>query len=160
MAKSARLNQRGSPEAVAKRRAGRSFNDVLTHAGSTTLGDGRTEKRRQRLVKELNDGKTRTGRALKPLDVLLRVQELLALGETATSLRKAMKVKKRARVGGPEVVVAVRELHRAYAFPTEAYGFVGIGSDTLHEAGVLEGRGEGRGAARKRGTPARKGRGR
>jgi hypothetical protein len=130
-------NRRGSPEAVAKRRAGRSFNDVLSAIGGRGgLSDGRTEKRRQRLLKELEDGKSRTARELKPLDILLRVQELLDLGEPAASLRKVLKSKKRASLTGPEIVDAVKKLHKAYAFRPEVYGFVGIDLDVLALAGV------------------------
>src|SRR5262245_50389402 len=71
-------NRRGSPEAIEKRRVARIFNDVLSGrgAGAHKL-DGRTEKRRQRLLKELEAGKARGSRELKPLDVLQHVQELM-----------------------------------------------------------------------------------
>ena len=73
-------NKRGSPEAVAKRRAARKFNDIALGAGaSSTRLDGRTEKRRQRLLKEVTAGSVR-GATLKPVDMLLRLQELLTLG--------------------------------------------------------------------------------
>lgn len=90
-------NRRGSPEAIEKRRAGRFFNDVL---GGRRTGDGRrdgrTEKRRQRLLHELEKGVARGSRELKPLDVLQRVQELIELGEPISSIRKVAKVRKTA----------------------------------------------------------------
>src|SRR5579862_9254150 len=94
-------NRRGSPEAIEKRRAARFFNDVL---GGRKLGgaklDGRTEKRRQRLLRELENGVARGSRELKPLDVLQRVQELIELGEPISAIRKIAKVKKSTRKSG------------------------------------------------------------
>lgn len=78
---------RGSPEAVEKRRAARQLNSLLlgSSKGAVEL-DGRTEKRRQRLIAELKEGKG--GEALKPIDRLGHVNELLGIGETLGSLRK------------------------------------------------------------------------
>src|SRR5262245_24440308 len=82
-------NRRGSPEAVEKRRAARAFNQALRGGGAGAPAvDGRTERRRKRLLKELAAGTARR-RELKPIDILCRVQELLALGEPLASLRKA-----------------------------------------------------------------------
>lgn len=136
-----RQNKRGSPEAIEKRRAARMFNDVLGgHAAGGKL-DGRTEKRRARLLSELESGKTRGDRELKPLDVLQHVQELLALGETAASIRKAVKPRRTFAQGdAPEALAdVVGRLHKAYAFRVEVYRFVGIGDEVLKAAGVLEG---------------------
>ena len=129
-------NRRGSPEAIEKRRAARFFNDVLGGRGAASQRlDGRTQKRRQRLLKELETGKARGTRDLKPLDVLLRVQELLDLGEGVSALRKVVKVKK---VGlGDDIPLAVQRLHKAYNFRPEVYRFVGIGEDLLKEVGVV-----------------------
>ena len=64
-------NRRGSPEAIEKRRAARQFNDVLGGRGASAQKlDGRTEKRRQRLLKELEDGVARPPK--RPLGVLER----------------------------------------------------------------------------------------
>jgi hypothetical protein len=130
-------NRRGSPEAIEKRRAGRRFNDILTGRGGRRPAlDGRTEKRRQRLLGELSLGTTRTQRPLKPLDVLLRVDELLSLGEPLSSIRKVAKAKKTGL--SPEAIVeAVGQLHTAYHFRPETYRFVGIGEEVLRSAGVL-----------------------
>jgi hypothetical protein len=129
-------NRRGSPEAIEKRRAARFFNDVLGGRSSAINRlDGRTQKRRQRLLKELETGKARGTRDLKPLDVLLRVQELLELGEGVSALRKLVKIKK---VGlGEDLPVAITRLHKAYNFRPEVYRFVGIGEDLLREVGVI-----------------------
>lgn len=139
-------NRRGSPEAIEKRRVARVFNDILGGRGAAAHKlDGRTEKRRQRLLRELEAGKARGSRELKPLDILQRVQELMDLGEPLSSIRKVAKVRKSAVP--PEAIVGVVErLHRAYSFRPEVYRFVGIGEDVLREAGVLE-------AKRARGRP-------
>ena len=90
-------NRRGSPEAIEKRRVARVFNDILGGRGAAAHKlDGRTEKRRLRLLKELEAGKARGSRELKPLDVLQRVQELMDLGEPLSSIRKVTKVRKNA----------------------------------------------------------------
>ena len=129
-------NRRGSPEAIEKRRVARVFNDILGGHGSSSQLDGRTEKRRQRLLRELEAGKARGSRELKPLDVLQRVQELMDLGEPLSSIRKIAKVRK--STVAPEAIVGVVErLHRAYSFRPEVYRFVGIGEEVLREAGVL-----------------------
>ncbi|MBX3262389.1 MAG: hypothetical protein KF782_22100 [Labilithrix sp.] len=139
-------NRRGSPEAIEKRRVARVFNDILGGRGAASHKlDGRTEKRRQRLLKELEAGKARGSRELKPLDILQRVQELMDLGEPLSSIRKVAKVKKSA-VSPESIVGVVERLHRAYSFHPEVYRFVGIGEDVLREAGVLA-------EAAKRGRP-------
>ena len=142
-------NRRGSPEAIEKRRVARVFNDILGGRGSASQAlDGRTEKRRQRLLRELEAGKARGSRELKPLDVLQRVQELMDLGEPLASIRKVTKVKK--NTVAPEAIVGVVErLHRAYSFRPEVYRFVGIGEDVLREAGVLGDGKRARGGAKK-----------
>lgn len=130
-------NRRGSPEAVEKRRAARHFNDVLGGRGVRAPKlDGRTEKRRLRLLAELEAGATRSARELKPLDVLQHVHELLEMGEPLRSIRKVAKVRK-APLAADSVKEAVVRLHRAYAFRPEVYRFVGIDDDILQSAGVL-----------------------
>lgn len=135
-------NRRGSPEAIEKRRVARVFNDVLGgHGSSSAKLDGRTEKRRQRLLKELEAGKARGTRELKPLDILQRVQELMDLGEPLSSIRKVTKVRK--SVIPPEALVdLIERLQKAYSFRPEVYRFVGIGEDVLRLAGVLENAGK------------------
>jgi hypothetical protein len=134
------LNRRGSPEAIEKRRVARLFNDILGgRGGGAHKQDGRTEKRRQRLLRELEQGKVRGARELKPLDVLVRVHELLELGEPLRSIRKVAKV---AKVGSamvpPEAMVeVVSRLHKAYGFRPECYRFVGVDDEVLRTAGVM-----------------------
>jgi hypothetical protein len=132
-------NRRGSPEAIEKRRAARLFNDVLGERGAGRhKRDGRTEKRRQRMLRELESGKIRGSRELKPLDVLQRVHELLELGEPLRSIRKVTKVR-RSTVAPEAMVEVVGRLHEAYAFRPECYRFVGVGDEVLRSAGVLSG---------------------
>ncbi len=131
------LNRRGSPEAVEKRRIARLFNDVLGGAAGAPQRDGRTEKRRQRLLKELEEGLARGKRELKPIDVLLRVNELLLLGEPLAQLRKVVKVRPtEGTFDTAGIVEVVARLHEAYGFLPEAYRFVGIGDDVLARAGI------------------------
>jgi hypothetical protein len=138
--KKAAPNKRGSPEAIAKRRAARAFNDLLDPSGRTGL-DGRTEKRRQRLLSELGSGKTRgSGKALKPIDILSHVTELLELGESIASIRKACRPRP-AVAPDPRLLETLARLHRAYGFPPEAYAFLGIGDEALRRAGIVGGRG-------------------
>jgi hypothetical protein len=128
-------NRRGSPEAIAKRRAGRRFNDLFDEGGPGLL-DGRTQKRRQRLLQELEAGKARgSGRELKPLDVLSHVSELLELCEPLATLRKVCRTRPVPATAEPLVEV-VAQLHRAYGFRPEAYRFVGIDDAVLRAAGI------------------------
>ena len=148
----AKQNRRGSPEAIEKRRAARLFNDVLGGKGGASALDGRTQKRRLRLLRELEEGKARN-RELKPLDILQRVQELLELGESLASIRKVAKVRKSGAEPSPSadgVVDVVARLHEAYGFKAETYRFVGVGDDVLRAAGVLAAPGRSKTRGRKR----------
>lgn len=143
-------NRRGSPEAIEKRRVARLFNDILGGRGTGAhKRDGRTEKRRQRLMRELESGKMRGSRELKPLDVLQHVHELLSLGEPLSAIRKIAKVRKSA-VPPESVVEVVTRLHKAYGFRPECYRFVGVDDDVLRSAGVLGDDAPRRGRSRKR----------
>lgn len=134
-------NRRASPEAIAKRRAARAFNDLLDPSGAGRL-DGRTEKRRKRLLAELEAGRRRgSGRELKPVEILARVDELLELGETPAALRKVLKPRQLPEE--PEALVGVlKRLHQAYGFRPEAYRFLGLDDAVLRSAGVLPRRGQ------------------
>lgn len=118
-----------------KRRAARHFNDVLLGSTASVL-DGRTAKRRARILGELKAGASRAAkRPLKPIDVLLRVQSLIELGEPLSSIRKAIgPVKSAPRT--PELEEGLRSLHRAYGFAADAYAFVGIDEATLRKVGI------------------------
>lgn len=129
------INGRASKQAIMKRRAARHFNDVLLGSSSAAL-DGRTAKRRARILAELKAGASRAAKKpLKPIDVLLRVQSLIDLGEPLANIRKAMgPVKAAPRTA--ELEEGLRSLHAAYGFSPEAYPFVGIDEATLRKAGI------------------------
>lgn len=130
-------SRRGSPEVVDKRRAARHFNEVLAEvgAGASRL-DGRTEKRRKRMLEELREGKTRgAGRPLKPIDVLVRVHDLLELGEPLSALRKVSKPP-RPVPASPDIIDSLKRLHAAYGFRPEVYAFVGIDERAVAKAGL------------------------
>src|SRR5262249_21916347 len=98
--------------------------------------DGRTEKRRQRLLRELENRTARGARELKPLDVLQRVEELLELGEPLASIRKVSKMRKPPTF--PEGAVdVVGRLRKACGVGPETSRCVGIGEDVLRGGGVL-----------------------
>jgi hypothetical protein len=139
--------RRASPEAVEKRRAARLFNQALLGDARPTR-DGRTERRRKRILEELARGMARGGkRELKPIDVLSRVQELISLGEPLASIRKACPRPRPIEIND-EIVEGIRRIHRAYTFPPEAYAFVGLAEEALRAAGVLPGPGLRRAGAR------------
>lgn len=129
-------NRRGSPEAIEKRRVAREFNDVLAGGSSASKLDGRTEKRRQRILRELEENKAHGEKDLKPLDVLTRVHELLELGEPLANIKKARKLPKPVAKTAATVEL-IERLHKAYGFRPECYRFVGVGDEVLGEAGVL-----------------------
>lgn len=117
-------NRRGSPEAIEKRKVARRFNTLLEGGGAgPAKRDGRTEKRRQRLIAELKDG--RGGKDLKPLEVLSKVDELVNIGETAASLKRAG-VKPRRPPVTPDVLAEAETVQAAYGFAPEAWKFLGI----------------------------------
>lgn len=138
-----------------KRRAARAFNEALLGGGARAAAvDGRTERRRKRLLEELASGLARgSKRELKPIEVLSRVKELLEMGEPIASLRKACP-KPRPVEATPEIIEGIRAIHRAYTFPIAVYRFVGLSSEALREAGLLAGpraaRGQGKRAAARR----------
>ncbi len=145
-------NRRGSADVVLTRRAGRRFNDLLVGQHGLAKTDGRTEKRRRRLLDELRQGALRsTGQALKPLEVLLRVQALLDLGEPVASIKKACKPP-RAVEASDAVIDGVRRLQAAYGFSAAAYQFVGIDLPTLRRARVVLGPSAGADAAGAKGA--------
>jgi hypothetical protein len=115
---------RGSPEATEKRRVARALNAIVARSGGGPMGlDGRTEKRRQRLVRELKDG--RRGVALSAIDVLTHVGELLALGETVETLER-QGVEPRRTMPSPELRETCERVRYAYDLPEEAFHFLGL----------------------------------
>ena len=115
---------RGSPEAIAKRRAARQLNTLLTGGvKDPNKIDGRTENRRKRLIRELKDGKR--GQQLKPIDFVSHVNELLELGESISSLKKHG-VKQRKTEQTPEIMVTAEQTQAAYGFHRDAWRMLGL----------------------------------
>jgi hypothetical protein len=129
-------SRRAAPDVVDKRRAARRFNALLQGNARASSLDGRTEKRRARLLAELESGVARASkRALKPIDILLRVQDLLDIGEPIGSIRRACRPARAVAVTS-ELIEGLRTLQEAYAFRAEAYAFVGVDDSTLRAAGI------------------------
>lgn len=125
---------RGSPEAIEKRRVARHLNSILLAGPSATSKlDGRTEKRRKRLIKELVDGRG------KPIDVVSAVNELLEIGETLASLKK-QGVKPRKTPLGSDVLDAVKKAQSAYNFKPDAWKMLGVALDKKAEEPAKRGR--------------------
>lgn len=128
-------NRRASPDVIKKRRAARHFNELLAGTGGKKL-DGRTEKRRLRILDELREGSARgTGKALKPIDVLARVEALLELGEPLASIKKASKPPRPVEATA-DVIDGLKRLHAAYRFRPEVYAFVGLDERIVQKAGI------------------------
>lgn len=139
-------NRRGSPEAVEKRRLARKLNRLLTEGSDpATALDGRSERRRQRLLTELEEGTRATPPTLKPIEVLQRAHDLLVLGETMTALRKVVRVPTTPPIDAEEARTLLAALQRAYDFRPEVYEFLGLPAETLADLGAS--------AAPRRGRP-------
>ena len=120
---------RGSPEAIAKRRAARALNRIFSEAGTKETLDGRSLKRKQRLLSELKEGKG--GEPLKALDVLGHATELFTLGETLASLRKIKpKLPPRPDSTGESAGV-LADVQRLYGFDTRAWRLLGVDIGSL-----------------------------
>jgi hypothetical protein len=117
---------RGSAEAIEKRRVARQLNTLFGGANNAPGKlDGRTEKRRQRLLKELKDG--RAGQPLKPIEIIAHANELLEMGETLTAIRKnGVKTPKLDFDGSNEKVDTVLRAQEAYGFRPEVWRLLGI----------------------------------
>lgn len=145
---------RGSPEAIQKRRVARRLNDLFSGraAASGAALDGRTAKRRARLLQELEKGTKRGSKApLKPIDILQRVHDLLEIGEPVSSIRKAVHPRKNT-VPLEGAAQALKDVHNAYHFRHEAYRFLGLPHDILVDAKLVDS------SAPRRGRPPKSGR--
>jgi hypothetical protein len=115
-------NGRASPEAIEKRRAARQLNTLFSGRRGPNKLDGRTAHRRVRLLLELKEG--RHGRSLKALEVLSHANQLLALGETISSIRKnGVKAPKTDIELDTKLVLRIQA---AYAFRPEAWRLLGV----------------------------------
>lgn len=130
--------RRGSPEAIAKRRAARALNAMFDKgpAADSAL-DGRTLKRKRRLLKELKEGKG--GEPLKAHQVLSYATELFGMGETLSSLRK---MKPRVPPTPPldeGTIAAIRETQANYNFDPGAWKLLGVDIENLGAGGAAAG---------------------
>lgn len=121
--------RRGSPEAIAKRRAARSLNTLFARGAASNGMDGRTLKRKNRLLEELKNGKG--GNTIKAHEVLSHVTELLGLGESLTTIR-ALKP----RLPPPlpmtdESISIIKETQASYNFDPRAWKFLGVDLDEV-----------------------------
>lgn len=113
---------RASDEAIEKRRAARALNALFSE-GTGRLLDGRQERRRQRLLQELREGKR--GAPLPPIEVLTHAAELFQLGETLESLKR-FGITPRKAPQTPELLEAARRVQAAYEMPSEVFGLLGL----------------------------------
>ncbi|MEZ4254638.1 MAG: hypothetical protein R3A78_02845 [Polyangiales bacterium] len=114
---------RGSREAVEKRRAARALNTLVESLGGGPQHDGRTERRRKRLLKEAREG--RRGQPLKPIDFVTHIDELLRLGETPSSLREHG-IKPRKLPDDPRLRTVVERTQSAYQLDPRAWRMLGL----------------------------------
>jgi len=124
MARAQKETRRGSPEAIAKRRAARTLNTLFAKSAAVGSLDGRTLKRKNRLMKELRDGKG--GSVLKAHEALSHVTELLALGEPMAAIRKLNPKVPGAPMLTDEAITAIRETQTSYGFDPRAWSMLGI----------------------------------
>lgn len=127
----AKKSGRGSPEAVAKRRVARALNQLFER-GTEAAMDGRTLKRKRRLMKELKEG--RRGMSLKAIEALQRVDELLKLGETLSSIRRLKPKVPPAPPLTVETAAAVAQTQEQYGFDPRAWKVLGVDIDVASGA--------------------------
>lgn len=115
---------RGSAEAIEKRRVARQLNTVFSgKVGGANKLDGRTAKRRLRLLKELKEG--RGGRALKAIEVVSHANELLEMGEALSAIRKNGVKAPKIEVDDATMKLVART-QAAYGFRPEAWRLLGV----------------------------------
>jgi hypothetical protein len=125
-------------DAARKRSIARRFNDALAGrsvASKTT--DQRTLRRLERYREELRKGAKAGKTPLTPLDVALRVDELLRHGDTTSMLRKLFKPRS-ADYTKEAMVALLKEMHPVYKYAPAAYRFAGVDDETLLAAGIIE----------------------
>lgn len=87
--------------------------------------DGRTEKRRRRLLQELKEGKG--GHALKPIEIVTHANELLEMGETLSTIRKnGVRTPKLDLDDTPDKAETVLRAQEAYGFRPEVWKLLGL----------------------------------
>ena len=132
------LAQTESVEAGTKRSIARRFNDLLAFRGKDIpkTEDKRTVRRLARYKQELQNGKTSQNKVLTPLDVAMRIDELLAFGEKMADLRKLTKPRS-ADIDFEHLVGILKEMHPVYGYRADAYRFAGVSDQALLAAGII-----------------------
>ena len=149
--------KKGAPDAAQKRSIARRFNDSLlekaARAGHARTLDRRTVRRLERYRDELKKGKKVGDKLLTPLDVAMRVDELLGHGDKLAEIRKLTKPRQ-VEYDGDRLVSVLTEMHPIYQFRAEAYRFAGVKNEALVAAGVLPTMPARRGRPPRSGPPA------
>lgn len=133
--------KKGSSDAAKKRSIARRFNDSLVgrtpRARREKTLDRRTARRLDRYRAELKKGKKNGDKVLTPLDVAVRVHELLNFGDRLADIRKLSKPRE-IDYDGEALVRVLKEMHPIYQFRPEAYRYAGVTNESLVAAGVLD----------------------
>jgi hypothetical protein len=128
-------------DAAKKRSIARRFNDSLIgrsgHARREKTLDRRTVRRLDRYRRELKNGRKSGEKALTPLDIATRINELLNHGERLSDIRKLIKPRS-VEYDEAALVAVLKKMHPIYEFRAEAYRFAGVKNEALVAAGVLE----------------------
>ncbi len=111
--------RRGSPEAIAKRRAARALNTLFDKGAAAGAMDGRVLKKKRRMLEELANG--RRGETLKAHEALSHITQLLALGETLSSIRALKPKLPPVPPLTDETVAAIRATQESYGFDPRAW---------------------------------------
>jgi hypothetical protein len=139
--------RRGSPEAIAKRRAARALNTLFDKGPAATGLDGRSIRRRERLKKELGEG--RKGEPLKAHEVLSHATELFEMGETLRSIRKLKPRVPPAPTLDDASLAAIRTTQENYGFDPRAWKLLGIDIGVITDGSAPEDGKEARPAPKK-----------
>jgi hypothetical protein len=128
--------RRGSPEAIEKRRVARQLNALIsgTKSDAGAKLDGRSARKRDRIFYDLKE------KSLKPIEVLTRVSDLMAMGETAASIKKAgvRPLNTAFSANTEEARASVMSVQKAYNFPPTAWKFIGVTLPTAETAQAAE----------------------
>jgi hypothetical protein len=111
--------------------------------------DGRTLKRKRRLLKELQEGKH--GETLKAHEVLSHVTELLGMGENLTTIRKLKPRLPPSPQLTAEILSVIRDTQQSYNFDPRAWKVLGIDIESVMSGGGGEAEEGTGGRARKTG---------
>jgi hypothetical protein len=83
----------------------------------------RRKRRKDRLLRELRDGRGKS--ALKPMEVVARLDELLALGERPSDLRP-LNAGRFDLKNTPELLALVNEAQATFGFDPRAWRILGV----------------------------------